>query len=796
MPELMGPAAMYEGAVASEQRWQSRRKDARQAFLEFQSSFPTATYEDYRKFVDGISEGNSYIQGALPSGDVLKRLAEHNQQQALQKTMQQRLSVMSQQAQLAGQVDALVNKHVLDVDDDNKLLDGIAQSLGYNPQDPNTAQIREMVGQQYPNGLGGARERARTELFDSVAPSLEKIVSTNPNLGDDEIMQLVPGLGGPAAQKGPRRGLAMELIKSVRTRAQQAQAAAEEKAVQDAVEDVRKQIEYTGGKYTIPTGLSAEAQEKVRASVEPMVTAFETKKKAEASSSARNEMSTVVSDILSSPGTTRMFASDPNFRAQVREQLEKAAAQAGFEPQKADVDYIMNRATQSATFTVQTNEKTELADWRTRVEKIMNTEGATLAEIPDAPVFTNPEMAKEAEEFRRDQERIMASRQQKAELATSSSAVSSTIKFLTEDTGLTSQIIRQDIQPDELKTMVQRTLSFQKGGQPVDDSEVAAVLSGLKVHVSGVKSSSVVTEKKALEDAFKAEREKVRETALTGMNGLIDAMSPPDKDGNPTPANAQLKDLINNQLFGPGSGLYPTPRALGYLQDILQDPAFLERTGGNTYMMMQELVAPKEDGSTSDFVAAATQSQDIAFPYGDMRGPKSDYLEAQTSYYNDVIDTSMAEMQGFLDALSNQTIDFTRFNSFVNAMQARADAEAIELRDEVMAAAEQSKYWSTEGAISRAEIQNMMSKISKKRDDTLTALRDMKAKADTIIKSAGITKEDAIIGASPRVAPRSSSPGNPDAPMGKAGSGGVTATEEVAPAPVVGPRPRNRGVTK
>jgi len=317
-----GAYGLYEGAVASEERWQRRRSEARRAFLAYKRAFPDSTYEDYVSFADDISGGNSFIRGAIPANDVLKRLAEREAEQRAQTQLQENLRMLSQRAQIAGQIDALVNDQVLYNDDDARLLDGIAGQLGYDPNDPATHSIRTLIENSYPNGFAAARDQRRSALQGEILPEVQERIAANPNLTDDDLVRMYPRLGEVPSP------LAREIMSTGRQQAQQALERQTQQQVNEIVSQGRSQIT-AHGTYTIPAGTTAEVAEQARAALDPIKDAEDEKISRGQLNDAVSAMQAEAELIVNTPTLAAFYAGN---EADLRERLRTAALRSGVEP--------------------------------------------------------------------------------------------------------------------------------------------------------------------------------------------------------------------------------------------------------------------------------------------------------------------------------------------------------------------------------------------------------------------------------------------------------------------------------
>jgi hypothetical protein len=69
-------ADFVTGARAESDRLLGERQKLALAFQQFKAQNPEANYADFRQFIDGVTNGDSYLRGALPTDDILQRLGQ------------------------------------------------------------------------------------------------------------------------------------------------------------------------------------------------------------------------------------------------------------------------------------------------------------------------------------------------------------------------------------------------------------------------------------------------------------------------------------------------------------------------------------------------------------------------------------------------------------------------------------------------------------------------------------------------------------------------------------------------
>lgn len=182
---ILGEAsALYSGYNERERYWQTRRSEVARAFTEFRNSNPNASYQDFRAYIDNLTEGNSYLRGAVPSDQLLQTIVTDNQRKLAQEQMQQRLQMMRQQADLAGSLEAMAGNYALQFDNDAQIEDAIVGSFGGDES------TREMIRKTFPNGFAGIRQRTMMDQTLKNLPVITEILRQTP---DADISALFPG---------------------------------------------------------------------------------------------------------------------------------------------------------------------------------------------------------------------------------------------------------------------------------------------------------------------------------------------------------------------------------------------------------------------------------------------------------------------------------------------------------------------------------------------------------------------------------------------------------------------------
>lgn len=166
------------GARDNREKRNRQRRELAQAFQQFQASNPEATVQDFQAFIDsmaGSGLGSNYVRGGAPSQDVLQSLADQGAARRQQRLLEQTSENFRRRASDLSTLEAMADKTVLGMNDDNfdGAYDAFVQSLGPN-------------GQQIVNGMN-LRNRFTTQNRDlllgrrlaETMPALQNYLSMN-----------------------------------------------------------------------------------------------------------------------------------------------------------------------------------------------------------------------------------------------------------------------------------------------------------------------------------------------------------------------------------------------------------------------------------------------------------------------------------------------------------------------------------------------------------------------------------------------------------------------------------------
>lgn len=128
------------GARDNREKRNRQRRELAQAFQQFQASNPEATVQDFQAFIDsmaGSGLGSNYVRGGAPSQDVLQSLAAQGAARKQQRLLEQTSENFRRRAADLSTLEAIADKAVLGMNDDNfdAAYDAFVKSLGPNGQD-------------------------------------------------------------------------------------------------------------------------------------------------------------------------------------------------------------------------------------------------------------------------------------------------------------------------------------------------------------------------------------------------------------------------------------------------------------------------------------------------------------------------------------------------------------------------------------------------------------------------------------------------------------------------------------
>lgn len=179
--------SFYDGYQKREDEWRRQRVENARAFSEFKRSNPYASFSEYQTFIDGLTGGDNYLRGGLPSQQVLQAITSEGQKLRQQEMLSRQLDIINKQAQTEGTLSALAERNSLQYDDDAKLEEALIGQLGGDQ-----TGAREMIKRMYPGGFKAIRERAKASLFNQFLPKAIDFLEKNPNA--ELPRELFPGV--------------------------------------------------------------------------------------------------------------------------------------------------------------------------------------------------------------------------------------------------------------------------------------------------------------------------------------------------------------------------------------------------------------------------------------------------------------------------------------------------------------------------------------------------------------------------------------------------------------------------
>lgn len=751
----MSMAGLYEGAVASEERWDRKRSDARAAFMEFMKMFPNASAEDYRSYVNEITGGNSFLRGGIPTDQVLNKLAQDRQQQYAQEQMQMRIQTLSGQAQLSGQVDALASKYALDIADDNKLTEALASSLGYNKNDPATAPILGMVQRQYPNGYGGIRSSIQQELFDKNLPNVLRIIESNPNLTDDQLMALTPGMDQNA--KGPQRNMLLQILGSAREQYKAKSEQARQERIQKAVQDARTQID-ANGEYALPN-LPGDDLAEAQRLIDPYKKGYETKRQNERRTMSLNAMSEYAKSASAVPGFSISMSRDPNVALQFKETLRRVGSIDGYTPDDADLNQFVALQNIAGRSTGEEKDKEALRSYDEQLRKAASTPGATARTLPIPPSIADPDIRKQAMDLLTAQQDMIERSQREAESRDAAKAVDTVSNAIIGDPDLMGQISRGDIKPDQITGIIADRLRVAHPDKPISADMLLSVQKAVIGRVDTLRSSKVVTE----QDALKSELTKANEGATkAGKEVLADiiAKRTQDGEGNETETTSILKMVVANITENPNSGVIMTPQLATAMANYMT-PSFVKDHNGDVNAMTATILSELNPLISASKRQASAFSPE--FPYGDRRGSKTLITKNIPAQVIKGFDEPMAKVQAAYSELvraqqnddpsttADTAMAVDKFNAAWQEAHDEIQRRGIEAVNLLAKAKEKSRIWSSDGEIDDNDVAEVRSLLAKEGEKRFSELDALKAKSTEMIISLGVRPEDQVMRTSQRI---------------------------------------------
>ena len=134
---MVNLAGLSQGFIRRGHEDKASRREAALAFQEFRRTNPTATAAEMQQMIDTLGGGRNYIQGGLPSGEVLQAIAEQNAQAAARQKVQHQVEDMRQRQEISGSI--------------QQTAEGLLTNLGRNT----TQQDLNDLQQDFMSQIGG-----------------------------------------------------------------------------------------------------------------------------------------------------------------------------------------------------------------------------------------------------------------------------------------------------------------------------------------------------------------------------------------------------------------------------------------------------------------------------------------------------------------------------------------------------------------------------------------------------------------------------------------------------------------
>jgi hypothetical protein len=761
---------MYTGAVQAEERWRARRAEARQAFMQFMEMYPNASAEDYRRYAFEVSEGNSYLRGGLPTDQIMERLAQDRQAEYMQKRMMSNMQLLQAQAQLSGQLDALANTYALDTDDDNKLTEQIATALGYDPKDQNTAGILDQVKRQYPSGFQSIRQRQRDELFQKNLPMVEKLIEANPNLTDQELATLVPGLDPTV--KGPRLNIMTEMLKGAREKDKERRETKRRELLDSAVSDAQKQIDATG-EYSLP---SLEGQDLAEAErrVKPYYEARKKLQKDAATEKSRSAVTEAASLYANDPMYLQSMAEDPNKVAAFKDFLRQSARTRGMEPDDNYINFVANSTLSKAKEALREKklaaDRAQLSDYKRDISQVLADPTAPISALPSVPTFADPELQAQAKDAYERSVQQWATRRRETNRKEDTSATFQTVDSLLKDELFVGQVVNGDIKANDITARVTDEMRSRLGRDPAP-ADVKTAIDRLAQRVDSVRSAQLVQQSAQLKEQVKKVSGEATENNKKALAALVAANVRSDTEGVEDPSAAALNVLVQSVLYGPDSSRVLTADGVAVLAPFMTRD-FAEEHNNNPIEMYNEIMRQTGGKLEVSSQAEAERAVRLGFPYGDRRGSKKPIISdapRQTIAKLDQIDQKIQESYAKLTSFMGQyrreqtrhpTASFNNsdtlaatqaFNNEINDLLLAAKQLTGATIQQIQGAAAKSQYWSTDGEITSEDLAKVRTELTDRLKATLARIEAVQKNGTNITVNLGVRPEDQLIGQSPRL---------------------------------------------
>lgn len=232
------------------------RREMAQAFNEFQRMNPEASPAEFQSFIDQYSGGSNYIRGGAPSREVINQISERGRAQAAQRRMMENLQMMSQRAQIAGQMQAAAQEFVMgaEVSELPQRYNQFANMMFGGEVPEEYSFVQQYFDPEY------VMNQRNAEIATQM-PRVLQLMEQFPEASDQQLLQMAGVQGGPAS-------FGTELISQARSRfdeQRQTREAEEARRRSVELETVRNEMGRALANANIPQLLATGNEDQARA---------------------------------------------------------------------------------------------------------------------------------------------------------------------------------------------------------------------------------------------------------------------------------------------------------------------------------------------------------------------------------------------------------------------------------------------------------------------------------------------------------------------------------------------------
>lgn len=732
MPELVGMGAFYQGVVDSEARWETKRANARRAFMEYSQQFPNASYEDYQSFVDNIAGGENYVRGILPSDKVLKSLAEQNQQRFAQQQMENNLNMMSKRAQVSGQMDALLQNQLMITKDDDQAIMNAASQMGFDPKNPATHQILQTVRQNYGGekvDLSPLRAKLRNDLFSKNMPILMENIEKYPGLDFGSLMK-VSGINTD--------GLDVSIFKEMAKKAQ---------------EEVTKKL-YDEDYKWVSTNLDQLYDVETGEMRSELLTSDNRKKIAEqlvaprakmAKEKYRQSKAIEIATMADAAAASIMGGENAVFLAQNKQAYQEAQAAALRRIQATHPNATMEDITR-AFKPFETIGQAKLAAATEGEVQSYLAAITSMASLPEdqrsmsrLPVLPKNMTAEQQARVKDAMDKFSPDIKE-AETRTERSKEAAKAKLIIDqlfdqENGMGKAIATGNASEEDI---IRETNRIMKANG-IDSSEIdprlwaemyASTLSGFRDKVALTASEMAKTK---FDESIKLQDEASRKQ----INAFLTAIEEDDPE-----KAAILMGVANNILF---NGKTPaTASAAAEFISHVQNGLY-ENAGGDPMAIAEALAtSPDYESLRSKLTSPQNSLEETGMVYGASSGSVEDYLSKKTEGTVSDISTIVTRTSSILAKVENAQVDGTQAIQNIDDTIAKLTRAIREEKDDILRAKKMSPNWSDNlSPMTDAQAKRALDLIDAKTKEAIAALEAQKKRIALIIEQQNMEDQNA-----------------------------------------------------